>query len=47
MAKLMGIDHSNIAQWRRKNHVPARRAMQIERITKGAIRAFDFYEDSQ
>ena len=44
LARKLGIDHSNICQWRKRGAVPASQAIQIEFLTDGKIRAVDFFE---
>lgn len=43
LARYLGIDHSNICQWRKRGSVPATQAIQIEFLTNGEIRAVDFF----
>lgn len=43
LARYLGIDHSNICQWRKSGRVPAAQAVQIEFLTNGEIRAVDFF----
>ena len=41
MAEALGITPANISQWRATRKIPAAKAIEIERLTGGDIRAVD------
>lgn len=41
LAKALGITPANISQWRASRRIPAAKAIEIERLTDGDIRAVD------
>lgn len=43
LAKVLGVTHPAVCEWRKLQRVPPRQAIAIERWTGGDIRATDFY----
>lgn len=41
MARALGVSRGRIQQWKRGESIPALRAMQIERLTRGKFKAAD------
>lgn len=41
MARALGVTRGRVQQWKRGESIPALRAMQIERLTKGKFKASD------
>lgn len=42
LAKQLGLNHTNVSQWRASGYVPPKQRIAIERFTGGRIRAIDF-----
>lgn len=40
-AKALGVEPAAVSQWIAKNEIPPKRAIEIERLTDGALRAVD------
>jgi len=41
MANILGVTDAAVSQWVAEGEMPPKRAMQIEQLTKGEIKAFD------